>query len=98
MIDLQKDRLEPVAKLAERMIGKRISPATVWRWCLKGCKVGDSRIRLEAVKCAGQWHSTPAALAAFIRAQTASLLKQNEEARVVRDERTTERLKKVGLL
>ncbi|MEZ5398001.1 MAG: DUF1580 domain-containing protein [Bryobacterales bacterium] len=69
-IDLERDELVPLAKLIECRLGHRPSPATLWRWRLKGVRIGDKRIRLECVRVGGVWYSTLGAWAAFIAAQT----------------------------
>lgn len=70
-IDLENSTdVRPVAHVAEKLSGKRPSPATVWRWVRKGVRGG----KLEAVFLRGVWQTTPAAFADFIRRQTAAAL------------------------
>ena len=67
-IDLECDELIPIGELVkERLPGKRLSPATIWRWRLKGVR----GVRLESVLVGGCWCTTRAAFAEFLRAQTA---------------------------
>jgi hypothetical protein len=65
-IDLENDELRPVNSLVERRLGRRLSPATIWRWRTKGVR----GVRLECYLIAGHWCSTPAALAEFFRASS----------------------------
>ena len=68
-INIELDKLFPVAPLIEQRIGKRPAPATIWRWRLKGI----NGVRLECVLCGGCWMTTAAAFAEFVRAQTANV-------------------------
>ena len=92
-IDLEHDELIPVGELVRRRLGKRLSPATLWRWRLKG--VGG--VRLEAVRVGGVWCTTPAAFADFIRRQTAAALSRHDEGDVERSDVTQRRLTAAGL-
>lgn len=100
VINLTRDLVERVTSLAERATGHRPSPPTVWRWCKKGVKVGGGRVRLEAVKVSGQWHTTPAAWAAFIQTQTDAALARHDDsdAPAERSARTERRLQDAGLV
>ena len=62
-IDLEADELIPIGDLTKKRLGKRVSPATIWRWRLKGVKAGGITVKLEAVRVAGVWHTTAAAFA-----------------------------------
>jgi len=99
VIDLESDRLYPVNDLIQERLGKRISPATLWSWRLKGIKAGDRRVRLECVRLAGTWCTTPKALAVFIWAQSVdpSAIDDPSES-PERSERTSQRLAAAGLL
>jgi len=79
LIDLETDHLLPVNQLVKERLGRRLSPATLWRWTHKGINVGGQRIRLEAYRVSGVWCTTPAALAAFIRVQTDAALSASTE-------------------
>lgn len=95
IIDLQRDTLVPVQTMCVERLGRRVSPQSVWRWIVKGC----SGAKLEAVRVSGKWHTTPAAFAAFIEAQTASALPVPEaEEDCRRTEATERRLREAGLL
>ena len=67
-INLDTDDLIPVGQLAEQRLGKRPSPATLWRWKLKGV----NGAKLAVVKSDGCWMTTRAAFADFLRQQTAN--------------------------
>ena len=87
------DELTPVATEAKRRTGKRPSPATVWRWCRRGCR----GVRLEALNVFGQWHTTKEAFAAFIKGQTAAAL-ESDDSPAERSPATAEALRKAGVL
>jgi hypothetical protein len=76
IIDLERDELVPIQELCRRQLGKRVSPATLWRWLQRGVKGG----KLEGVYAAGQWLTTPAAFADFLRRTTAAKLGQPIDA------------------
>lgn len=65
---LEQGELEPVNTICQRRLGKRVSPATIWRWTRKGVRGG---IKLQASYACGCWCTTEAAFAWFIEAQTA---------------------------
>lgn len=68
VINLEKDELRPIHQVIRARIGKRVAPATLWRWRLKGV----NGVRLECVRVGGLWFTTTAAFAEFLAAQTAS--------------------------
>ena len=68
-INLEIDDLVPIGTLIKQRLGKRISPATIWRWRLRGI----NGARLECVLCGGCWMTTAAAFAELLRAQTANV-------------------------
>ncbi|HWL11124.1 MAG TPA: helix-turn-helix domain-containing protein [Planctomicrobium sp.] len=84
-------RLEPVNRLCERLLGKRLSPATVWRWIKRGLKGG----KLEAVSVQGKWYCTAEALADFLNRQTEANLHTAEPTQA---EASDEQLRAAGLL
>lgn len=95
-IDIAADRLEPVNEIAKRRLGRRLSPATLWRWATKGVVASDGhRVKLETVKVAGSWHTTEAAFTAFLRAQNPQPDPDDSNAR---DPSTERRLRAAGLL
>lgn len=99
IIDPEHDDLRPVSEIAKARLGKRPSPAVIWRWRVKGCHGA----RLECVQVSGCWCTTVAAFAQFIRQQTANATAKCQAAGVEsdpgpRDERTTRKLKAAGLL
>ena len=58
--------LRPIPQQAERLTGKRPSPATVWRWLRKGCR----GVKLNALMLGGQWLCTEDDFREFLRGQT----------------------------
>jgi hypothetical protein len=63
------ETLYPVAQLAREQLGMpRVSPPTIWRWCVKGSRAG----KLDAVFIAGRWMTTRAALADYLRRSSAA--------------------------
>jgi hypothetical protein len=70
-IDPEHDDLRPLNEVIKARLGKRISPATLWRWRLKGV----NGVRLECLRVGGCWVTTHAAFAEFLRAQTQNVLK-----------------------
>lgn len=64
-IDLETDELLPVNRICKTRIGKRMSPATLWRWRLKGV----NGARLECVRVGASWCTTHEAFSRFLRAQ-----------------------------
>jgi len=97
-IDLEVDDLIPIGDLTKKRLGKRVSPSTIWRWRLKGVKAGGVTIKLEAVRVAGVWHTTKAAFAAFIAAQTTAANAAHQTKPSERSESTERRLAKAGLV
>ena len=95
LIDIENDTLITVEEITEQRLGKAIGKNTAWRWIREGI----NGVRLEAVKVAGSWRTTPAAFAAFIKAQTAAALVEGPgPARVPRSPEKTARLRKAGLI
>lgn len=97
-IDLETDELVPIGDLTQKRLGKRVSPATIWRWRLKGVKVGGVTVRLEAVRVAGCWRTTATAFAEFIAAQTAAANAVHEAKPSERSASTARRLEEAGLV
>ena len=97
MIDVERDELVPVRIIVKQRLGKAISAATLWRWVRKGCR----GVRLEAVFVGGSWHTTAAAFAEFVRAQTAAAFGNDKPAAssvIERSEATKQKLIAAGLL
>lgn len=65
-INPEVDDLRPVNEFVAARFGKRISPATLWRWRLRG----TNGAKLICVRFGGCWCTTAAAFADFVRAQT----------------------------
>lgn len=66
MIDIYREDLQEVRILANKAFRGRISPATLYRWIVKGAN-GQ---KLDAVKVGRKWFTTPDAFSVFINAQT----------------------------
>ncbi len=66
-INVDADKLLPV-KLALSRLPRRPSPATLWRWRVKGV----NGVKLECVRSGGQWLTSAGAVSAFLKAQTAA--------------------------
>lgn len=95
-INPEVDDLRPVNDFVQARFGKRINPATTWRWRLKGV----NGVKLSMMRFSGVWCTTAAAFAEFIRAQTANCTPapMNSDATTERSAATTEKLRKAGLL
>ena len=93
IIDLIQDELKPVGQLTKDRLGRRVSPATGWRWRTKGVR----GVKLPMVLDFGQWCSTEAALTEFLRASSEAGMPAADPP-AERDEATTQRLRKAGLL
>lgn len=65
IIDLSADQLLPVNVIVKRRLNKRVSPATIWRWRLRGVNGAT----LECIKVGNHWCTTDAAFSEFLRAQ-----------------------------
>jgi len=96
LIDPEVDDLRPVNDFVKARFGKRISPATSWRWRLKGV----NGAKLSCVRFGGCWCTTAAAFADFIRAQTANCQPAplGTDAPTERSEATKRKLAAAGLL
>lgn len=95
-INLETDELIPVGQLIKQRLGKRISPATLWRWRLRGI----NGARLECVLCGGSWMTTAKSFAEWVHAQTANCqpAPMDSDALTERNEATKQKLKAAGLL
>ncbi|MFM9962877.1 MAG: DUF1580 domain-containing protein [Planctomycetaceae bacterium] len=95
-INLETDELIPLAVVATRRLGKRPSPATLWRWLNKGV----NGARPSVVKSGGCWMTTRTAFAEFLREQTAncSPAPMGDDAPAERSAATAAKLKAAGLL
>ena len=99
MIDPVVDQLRPVNEIIKARLGKRISPATLWRWRLKGV----NGVRLECLRVGGYWVTSNAAFTEFLRAQTENALAActgggADDAPSERSPEKVRRLKVAGLL
>lgn len=73
--EIDKGEGETLAQLAKRVPrtrqGKPVTLSCILRWVLDGARGPDGRrIKLEAVRLAGRWVSSPGALRRFILEQT----------------------------
>lgn len=59
------DDLKPAAALLAKRLGRRINPATMWRWHRKGCR----GVKLECLRVGGILQTSDAAVTAFIVGQ-----------------------------
>ena len=96
VINIETDDIRPAQQVIKSRTGKRVSPATLWRWRLKG--VGG--VKLPMVRVGGVWHTTVEAFAEFVRAQTAALTPADPvgEVSAERSESTRRRLEAAGLV
>ena len=96
LIDPEVDDLRPINDIVKARFGNRNSPATNWRWRLKGV----NGAKLSCVRFGGCWCTTAAAFADFIRAQTANCQPAtlDTEAPTERSAATTKKLAAAGLL
>ena len=96
MIDPATDNLVPLADVIRQRLGRRVGPATIWRWRLKGI----NGAKLPAIRCGQRWMTTVAAFADFIRAQTANCQPAplDSDAPTERSAATTAKLKAAGLV
>jgi hypothetical protein len=98
-IDAAADQLRPVNDVIKARLGKRISPATLWRWRLRGV----NGVKLECLRLGGCWVTSDAAFAEFLRAQTENALAacaggSADDAPSERSPEKVRRLKAAGLL
>lgn len=84
---------EPVQQICKRVIGKRVSPATLWRWIRKGTKGG----KLEASHINGTWHCTAEQFADFMNRQTKAKLAKPDSPDAC-SEASDDALRDAGLL
>lgn len=92
-IDLETADLVPVTKLVQQRLKRRISPATTWRWRVRGVR----GVKLPMVLVFGQWHSTEEVLTEFLRASSEAGMPQVEPS-AERNPATERRLQAAGLL
>ncbi len=96
MIDTATDNLLPVADVIRQRLGRRVGPATIWRWRLKGIN-GE---KLQCIRCGARWMTTVAAFGEFLRAQTANCqpVLLDSDAPTERSDATKRKLAAAGLL
>ena len=96
LIDPEVDDLRPVNDFVLARFGKRISPATQWRWRLRGV----NGAKLSCVRFGACWCTTAAAFADFLRQQTAncSPVTLDSDAPAERSAATSKKLKAANLL
>jgi hypothetical protein len=88
---------QPLLPLLERALGHRPSPPTIWRWCNRGIKVGDVRVKLDAQKIGGKLYASPEAVSRFITKQNPPTPDVDDE-QAERSPETERRLEASGLL
>lgn len=95
-IDPATDVLRPVNVFVRATFGKPASPATRWRWRLKGV----NGVKLPMVRFGSEWCTTEAAFAEFVRAQTAncSPATLDTDAPTERSAATQKKLAAAGLI
>ncbi len=77
-------QLRPVSQLCREMLGKRVSPSTVWRWVKRGNQGGA--VKLQAVNVLGKWHCTTQQLADFFNANTVAAMDTAPPAEDITDD------------
>lgn len=96
-IDIEKDELLTLAQ-ACRLLPKRPSPTTLWRWRT----IGVRGVKLECLRVSGRWVTTARCMTEFIRRQADahSRLDPDTVAGTYngRNARTTAELRQAGLL
>lgn len=75
MIDIRSENLSSLGELSKLVPpgrnGKRTHLSTLIRWITRGVRSPDGRVvRLEALRIAGRWGSTPEALQRFFEELT----------------------------
>jgi hypothetical protein len=75
LAEIEAGEGEPLTRLARRVPsarqGRPVTLSCILRWVLRGVPLPDGgRVKLEAVRLAGKWISSPGALRRFIIAQT----------------------------
>src|SRR4051812_2842784 len=80
-----------------RLLPKQPSPSTLWRWRTRGVTINGQRIRLACIRSGGQWLTSAAAVAEFLRQQTGAALAKSEYGVEERSETMLRRLVDAGL-
>lgn len=97
MIDVTKNELIEVRKLASKVFGNAVCPNTVYRWIRRG----SNGVRLEAIKAGRKWLTTESAFNEFLQARTAAAIEADLPADAengIPADVTEEELEAVGLL
>lgn len=104
--EIDKGEGETLTQLAKRVPrtrqGRPVTLSCLLRWVLNGARgPSGSRVKLEAVRLAGRWVSSPGALRRFILAQTPfadqSLLLRTPGRRQRASERAARKLEQAGI-
>lgn len=98
-IDLERDELLTLTQ-ACRLLPRKPSPSTLWRWRTSGVVVNGRRVRLTCIRAGGTWLTTMAAFADFLKQQTEAALETavtNDHSQP-RSSAQSARLKDAGLL
>lgn len=91
-LDPQTDDLRSVAALMADLTGRRPSPPTVWRWCVRGTRRAG---KLPALRVYGSWSTTRKALVEWLQRESE---RPAADAAAKRDPATERRLRAAGLL
>jgi len=89
------EKLQLLLPLLDQMLGHKPSPATIWRWCRKGVKVSDRRVKLRATRIGGKLYATVEDVERFIVAQNPPTDHEDEQSE--RSPVTQRRLESAGL-
>ncbi|QEL19906.1 DUF1580 domain-containing protein [Limnoglobus roseus] len=74
--------LAEAGRLLPGRSGKRVSPSSVLRWVVVGCKARDGRtVKLEAARVGSAWVTTKAAIACHVSALNTPVTPQPPPAR-----------------
>ena len=95
-IDLEHDELLTLGQ-ACRLLPRKPSPPTLWRWRTKGVWIAGQRIRLECVRFGGRWFTTSEAMSEFVAKQS-QMPTVDEEPTAQRSASTTKKLREADLL
>jgi len=94
-LDPDAGDLRPVAELLTSLTGRRPSPPTVWRWCVKGTRRAG---KLPAVKLFNQWHSNRKALLQWLAADSERPDVPTDDEPGPRDTELEKQLQTAGLI
>lgn len=67
MINIEREQLMALGE-AGRLLGWQPSPATLWRWRVKGVR----NVRLDCIRIGGRWLTSREAILRFVKALASS--------------------------